>query len=93
MVLVLGRPGSGCSTLLRTIANMRDTFIEVKGDVNFGGIPATEFTQFRGEAIYTPEEDCHYPFLTLRETLDFALRCKVPGNLYVVLTGLSLTSH
>lgn len=33
-----------------------------------------------GEAIYTPEEECHYPLLTLGETLDFALQCKTPGN-------------
>jgi ABC-type multidrug transport system ATPase subunit len=36
--------------------------------------------EFRGEAIYTPEEDCHNPFLTLRETLELALKCKTPGN-------------
>lgn len=79
-MLVLGRPGSGCSTLLRVIANMRDTFVDVKGEVTYGGIPAEEFREFRGEAIYTPEEDCHNPFLTLRESLDFALKCKTPGN-------------
>eukprot|EP01127_Copromyxa_protea_P001020 TRINITY_DN10948_c0_g1_i1.p1 TRINITY_DN10948_c0_g1~~TRINITY_DN10948_c0_g1_i1.p1 ORF type:complete len:108 (-),score=21.41 TRINITY_DN10948_c0_g1_i1:220-543(-) len=80
MLLVLGRPGSGCSTLLRTLANNTDTFVEVKGDVNYGGIPAAEFKRYRGEAVYTAEEDFHNPFLTVRETLDFALRCKTPSG-------------
>jgi ABC-type multidrug transport system ATPase subunit len=47
MVLVLGRPGSGCSTLLRVIANMRESFIKVKGDVTYGGISASEFSRYR----------------------------------------------
>lgn len=83
MLLVLGRPGAGCSSLLRVIANQRGTFVDVKGEVCYGGLSATEFEDFRGEAIYTLEEDCHNPFLTVRETLDFALRCKTPGNRYV----------
>eukprot|EP01127_Copromyxa_protea_P013037 TRINITY_DN345_c0_g2_i1.p1 TRINITY_DN345_c0_g2~~TRINITY_DN345_c0_g2_i1.p1 ORF type:complete len:1435 (+),score=320.94 TRINITY_DN345_c0_g2_i1:614-4918(+) len=80
MILVLGRPGSGCSTLLRILANIREGYEEVRGEVKFGGLPAEEFSQFRGEAVYAPEEDCHYPWLTLRETLDFVLKCKTPGN-------------
>lgn len=80
MLLVLGRPGAGCSTLLRVIANMRKTFISVSGDVTYGGLSSDEFERYRGEAIYMPEEDCNNPLLTLRETLEFALKCKTPGN-------------
>eukprot|EP01133_Synstelium_polycarpum_P019406 gene19406-23237_t len=80
MLLVLGRPGAGCSTLLRLITNQRKSYVEVTGDVTYGGIPADEFLRYRGEAIYTPEEDTHHPTLTVRETLDFALKCKTPGN-------------
>lgn len=80
MLLVLGRPGSGCSTLLRVLANKRNTFVDVNGDVTYGGIPAEEFGRYRGEAIYTAEEDFHFPYLTVRETLEFALRCKTPAG-------------
>lgn len=80
MLLVLGRPGSGCSTFLRMLANERGGFVDIKGDINYGGLSAKKFKQFRGEAIYTPEEECHYPLLTLGETLEFALKCKTPGN-------------
>jgi ABC-type multidrug transport system ATPase subunit len=34
MLLVLGRPGAGCSTFLRVIANQRDTYKAVTGIIN-----------------------------------------------------------
>ncbi|EFA79509.1 ABC transporter G family protein [Heterostelium album PN500] len=80
LLLVLGRPGAGCSTLLRLISNQRNTYVSVKGDINYGGIKSEDWARYRGEAIYTPEEDVHHPTLTLRQTLDFALKCKTPGN-------------
>ncbi|EGG24321.1 ABC transporter G family protein [Cavenderia fasciculata] len=81
MVLVLGRPGAGCSTLLRVIANQRDTYVNVGGKVSYGGLDSKEWaSKYRGEAIYVPEEDSHYPTLTLKQTIDFALKCKTPGN-------------
>jgi ATP-binding cassette subfamily G (WHITE) protein 2 (SNQ2) len=56
MVLVLGRPGAGCSTFLKAIANQRGSFISVDGDVKYAGIPAAEFgKQFSGEAVYNME--------------------------------------
>ncbi|RKO88050.1 ABC-2 type transporter-domain-containing protein [Blyttiomyces helicus] len=80
MLLVLGRPGAGCSTLLRVLANQRSTYKAVIGDVNYGGIPATEFGPYSGQAIYTAEEDVHFPTLTVSQTLSFALRTKTPGT-------------
>lgn len=38
MCLVLGRPGSGCSTFLKSITNQRDGYMEVKGDVKYAGV-------------------------------------------------------
>eukprot|EP01113_Clastostelium_recurvatum_P049929 TRINITY_DN9334_c0_g1_i1.p1 TRINITY_DN9334_c0_g1~~TRINITY_DN9334_c0_g1_i1.p1 ORF type:complete len:1457 (-),score=443.50 TRINITY_DN9334_c0_g1_i1:94-4464(-) len=80
MLLVLGRPGSGCSSLLRVIANQRKVFLDVQGDVKYGGISAKKFRKYMGESIYMPEEDVHYPTLTLRQTMDFTLRTKTPGT-------------
>ncbi|EGC38277.1 hypothetical protein DICPUDRAFT_149091 [Dictyostelium purpureum] len=80
MLLVLGRPGAGCSTLLRIISNQRDSYVSVNGDVTYGGISSKEWRKYKAEAIYTPEEDSNHPTLTLSETLDFALKCKTPGN-------------
>lgn len=73
MLLVLGRPGSGCSTFLRTTAN-RST-LSVSGDLEYGDIPAATFArQHARETIYLPEEDQHIASLTVRETIAFALR-------------------
>ncbi|KAN0038042.1 hypothetical protein ACTA71_000214 [Dictyostelium dimigraforme] len=80
MLLVLGRPGAGCSTLLRVIANQRESYIKVEGDVTYGNISANDWSKFRGETIYTGEEDIHHPTLSVRETLDFTLKLKTPGN-------------
>ncbi|KAI9009372.1 ABC-2 type transporter-domain-containing protein [Phycomyces nitens] len=81
MLLVLGRPGAGCTTLLRIIANMRASYTQIDGEVSYGGIEATEFSKyFRGEVCYNEEEDLHYPTLTTRQTLRFALKNKTPGK-------------
>ncbi|KAI7860713.1 ABC-2 type transporter-domain-containing protein [Circinella umbellata] len=81
MLLVLGRPGAGCSTLLRVLANMRSAYTNINGDVSFGGIDHGTFSkQYRGQVIYMDEEDNHFPTLTTKETLEFALRTKTPGN-------------
>lgn len=37
MMLVLGRPGSGCSTFLKAISNNREGYADVEGDVSYGG--------------------------------------------------------
>jgi ATP-binding cassette subfamily G (WHITE) protein 2 (PDR) len=63
MLVVLGRPGSGCSTLLKTISGQFDGFyIGDESYVNYQGIPMkTMHKDFRGEAIYQAEVDVHFP--------------------------------
>ncbi|KAM9955245.1 hypothetical protein ACTFIW_000745 [Dictyostelium discoideum] len=80
MLLVLGRPGSGCSSLLRTISNQTGSYVDVLGSVTYGGIDQKKWDKYKAECIYVPEEDTHYPTLTVRETLEFALKCKTPSN-------------
>lgn len=58
MMLVLGRPGSGCSTFLKAVTNKRDGYASVTGDVSYGGIPAAEqLKRYRGEVNYNEEDD------------------------------------
>jgi ABC-type multidrug transport system ATPase subunit len=81
MLLVLGRPGAGCTTLLRVLANMRASYTSIEGTVSYGGIEAQEFSKYyRGEVCYNEEEDLHYPTLTTKQTLSFALKNKTPGK-------------
>ncbi|KAF6844228.1 ABC transporter [Colletotrichum musicola] len=81
LLLVLGRPGSGCSTFLKAFCNQRAGFTSVEGDVSYGGTDAEEMRKkFRGEVIYNPEDDLHYPTLTVKRTLKFALQTRTPGK-------------
>lgn len=78
MLLVLGRPGAGCTTLLNILANRRRGFDSVDGDVRYGSLTATQAKPYRGQIIMNTEEELHYPTLTVSQTLDFATRLKVP---------------
>ncbi|KDN70652.1 putative ABC-2 type transporter [Colletotrichum sublineola] len=81
LLLVLGRPGSGCSTFLKAFCNQRAGFEAIEGEVTYGGAPAEEMSKkFRGEIIYNPEDDLHYPTLTVKRTLNFALQTRTPGK-------------
>lgn len=81
MVLVLGRPGSGCSTFLKVLGNQRAGFKSVDGTVCYGGVSAeTMQKKFRGEVLYNPEDDLHYATLSVKRTLQFALRTRTPGK-------------
>ena len=56
MCLVLGCPGSGCSTFLKAIANQRGEYASVSGDVRYAGINAAEMAKvYKGEVVYNPE--------------------------------------
>ncbi|KAI5305923.1 5'-3' exoribonuclease 2 [Ascosphaera pollenicola] len=79
MVLVLGRPGSGCTTFLKIMANQRMGYTGVQGDVVYGPFDAATFgKRYRGEAVYNPEDDSHHPTLTVGQTLEFAIDTKTP---------------
>ncbi|KAI9791015.1 MAG: hypothetical protein M1816_004582 [Peltula sp. TS41687] len=81
MLLVLGRPGSGCSTFLKVLGNQRFGYQEISGDVSYGGTSAKEMMKsFRGDVLYNPEDDLHFPTLSVKETLTFALRTRTPGK-------------
>lgn len=56
MCLVLGCPGAGCTTFLKAIANERDGYAAVSGDVRYAGIDAEEMARvYKGEVVYNQE--------------------------------------
>ncbi|KAJ7742184.1 hypothetical protein B0H14DRAFT_3167681, partial [Mycena olivaceomarginata] len=60
MCLVLGCPGSGCTTFLKAIANDRDTFGSVLGEVLYQGIDAETMQKYyKGEVVFNQEGDVH----------------------------------
>ncbi|KKK25750.1 hypothetical protein ARAM_002194 [Aspergillus rambellii] len=93
MMLVLGRPGAGCSTFLKAIANDRASFAAVEGDVSYGGLTAEEqHKNFRGEVNYNQEDDQHFPNLTVGQTLKFSLMNKTTkhdkGSIPIIIDAL-----
>ncbi|RDL32403.1 uncharacterized protein BP5553_08859 [Venustampulla echinocandica] len=67
MLVILGPPGSGCSTFLKTIAGE-----------SRGISPELMHHHFRREAIYTSEVDVHFPMLFVGDTLTLAARARAP---------------
>ncbi|KAE9568421.1 ZEB2-regulated ABC transporter 1 [Colletotrichum fructicola] len=82
MLLVLGRPGSGVSTLLKTIAGETNGLhLESHSHLSYQGIPMeTMHKAFRGEVIYQAETDIHFPHMTVGQTLLFAALARTPKN-------------
>jgi ABC-type multidrug transport system ATPase subunit len=77
MMLVLGRPGSGCSTFLKAASNKHDSYASVEGDLSYGGIPSDKVKKlYRGEVNYNDEDDIHSAPLSVWKTLTFALMNK-----------------
>ncbi|KAH8733694.1 ABC-2 type transporter-domain-containing protein [Ilyonectria robusta] len=82
MVLVLGRPGSGVSTLLKSISgHTLGLHLDTSSEFNYQGIPWNVMhDHFRGEIIYQAETDIHFPQLTVGDTLLFAALARTPQN-------------
>lgn len=81
MLLVLGRPGSGCTTLLKLLANRRGGYSSLEGDVRYGSMTHDEAKKYRGQIVMNTEEELFFPTLTVGQTIDFATRLKVPFHL------------
>ncbi|KIN00043.1 hypothetical protein OIDMADRAFT_126522 [Oidiodendron maius Zn] len=82
MCIVLGCPGSGVSTLLKTIAGQTyGLAVDETTSFNYTGISSALMkSQFRGEVIYQAESDIHFPHLTVGQTLLFASLSRTPKN-------------
>lgn len=80
MLVVLGPPGSGCSTLLKTLSGETHGFqVSKDAHINYNGIDAKEMHEtFRGEAIYCAEVERNFPILTVGQTLQFAAEARLP---------------
>lgn len=80
LLLVLGRPGSGCSTLLKAICGYLDGLdLDPASKIQYKGVSfARMMKEYRGEVVYNQEEDHHFPHLTVGETLEFAAYSRTP---------------
>ncbi|KAH6986602.1 ABC-2 type transporter [Ilyonectria destructans] len=82
LLIVLGRPGSGCSTLLKSMCGeLHGLELDKEANINYNGIPQNVMMkEFKGEAIYNREVDKHFPHLTVGQTLEFAASCRTPSH-------------
>jgi ATP-binding cassette subfamily G (WHITE) protein 2 (SNQ2) len=78
-LLVLGRPGDGCTTLLKVLANRRSGYSEIDGQVHYGSLTHKDAIKYQGQIIMNTEEEIFFPSLTVGQTIDFATRMKVPN--------------
>lgn len=80
LLLVLGRPGSGCTTFLKTLCgHFNGVRLEPESKINYQGISFDKMTKdYRGEVAYNQEVDEHFPHLTVGETLSFAAAARAP---------------
>ena len=79
MLLVLGRPGSGCTTFLKTIAGRGYGLVVREEALSYEGLSYVNFhRRHRNEALYVGELDVHFPELTLKQTLELAAKMRAP---------------
>lgn len=61
MLLVLGRPGSGCSTLLKNLAGFSEGYVRVEGDIKYNGVDVDIIKRrFRADVVYNAEGLLHW---------------------------------
>lgn len=82
LLVVLGRPGSGCTTLLKSISSNTHGFdLGADTKISYSGYSGDDIKKhFRGEVVYNAEADVHLPHLTVFETLVTIARLKTPQN-------------
>jgi ABC-type multidrug transport system fused ATPase/permease subunit len=78
MLLVLGHPGAGCTTLLKLLANRRHGSASISGDIKFGMMDLTEAAEYQGQIVMNTKDEIFFPTLTVGDTINFATRMKIP---------------
>ncbi|RLN91243.1 hypothetical protein BBJ28_00016968 [Nothophytophthora sp. Chile5] len=78
MTLVLGQPGSGKSALLKVLGGRlpMEKNVHLEGEIQYGGTSRDILTRCLPQIVsYVPQQDTHFPTLTVQETLAFAHEC------------------
>ncbi|ODQ78009.1 hypothetical protein BABINDRAFT_172476 [Babjeviella inositovora NRRL Y-12698] len=82
VTVVLGRPGAGCTTLLKTIASQTYGFhIDKESQITYDGLTPDDIQKhYRGDVVYCAETETHFPHLTVGQTLEFSAKLRTPQN-------------
>jgi len=81
MLIVLGKPGSGCTTFLKSVSGeTRGLNVDKDSVIHYNGIPQETYkAELRGDVCYNAETDQHFPHLTVGQTLEFAAAARTPS--------------
>lgn len=95
LLIVLGRPGSGCSTFLKALTGqMHGLHMDEGTEINYNGIPQQQMIkEFKGEVIYNQEVDKHFPHLTVGETLEHAAALRMPQQRPLQMSRADAVKH
>lgn len=95
LLLFLGRPGSGCSTFLKTVTGETQGLqVDHESVLEYRGITLKEMAkQFSGELVYNQEVDQHFPYLTVSQTLEFAAAMRTPWTRLPGVTRQDRVQH
>ncbi|KAJ5578814.1 uncharacterized protein N7459_007778 [Penicillium hispanicum] len=102
MLMVIGRPGSGCTTFLKALSHLHAEYQRTSGALSYGGTQADfQAPTAPIETTFCAEEDIHFPTLTVEETLQFAVNSRFTNvmsstevrNTVVTLTRLFGIDH
>lgn len=82
VTVVLGRPGAGCSTFLKTLATQtHGVTVDEKSIISYDGYTPHDINHhFRGDVVYCAEVESHFPHMLVGDTLQFAARLRTPKN-------------
>lgn len=95
LLVVLGRPGSGCTTLLKSISSNTHGFhLDSNSVIEYDGMSPEEIKKhYRGEVVYNAEADVHFPHLTVFETLNTIALLSTPSNRIPGVSRVAFAKH
>mgnify|MGYP000885742965 CR=1 FL=1 len=95
LLIVLGRPGSGCSTFLKSICGETHGLnIDEGSEIHYNGVSQKQMMkEFKGEVVYNQEVDKHFPHLTVGQTLEFAASTRTPSHRIRGLSRKEFSTH
>ena len=66
---------------MRVLANQRNEYHSVEGEVNYDSFTPHDIKKhYRGDVQYCPEDDVHFPTMTVEQTLQFAAKTRTPSS-------------
>lgn len=66
---------------MKTLANQTKEYHTVSGEVHYDAFSPEELAKhFRGDVQYSPEDDVHFPTLTVQQTINFAAAARTPRD-------------